>query len=94
MPDVLSFPMTPALADSLLKIDLQSAVARPLPPMLLLETGTDMQGGLARRARGAGTRIEHCVLDEARIWLREPYEAVVPHRTLNGILDWMEGLTA
>jgi hypothetical protein len=94
MPDVLSFPMTSAMAESLLAINLQALAGQTMPATLLLETAREAHDDFARSARKAGTAIEVRSLDEARIWLREPYEAVVPHQTLNGIVDWMAETTA
>ena len=43
-------------------------------------------------ARAQGQRAEHCRIDEARVWTREPYEAVAPRQTQAALLAWLQGV--
>jgi pimeloyl-ACP methyl ester carboxylesterase len=86
-PDVLSFLLTPTAEKILREIDLAGQANLLLPPTLLLQTGDDTKGRAAQLCR-SNAAIEYRRLEDANIWLREPYEAVVPHQVLNAILEW------
>jgi alpha/beta superfamily hydrolase len=91
--DVLAWSVSTELVRGIAGIDLCRALPPVLPPLLVLETGTEGGGRrLADLARAQGQRAEHCRIDEARVWTREPYEAVAPRQTLAALLAWLQGV--
>ncbi len=91
--DVLAWSVSTELVRGIEGIDLCRALPPVLPPLLVLETGTEGGGRrLADLARAQGQRAEHCRIDEARVWTREPYEAVAPRQTQAALLAWLQGV--
>ena len=91
--DVLAWSVSTELARGIADIDLCRALPAALPPLLVLETGPKGGGRrLADLARAQGQRAEYCRIDEARVWTREPYEAVAPRQTQAALLAWLQGV--
>ena len=89
--DVLAFPLNPALAAGVGAIDLCSALSSQPPALLVLETGQEGSGRRLANAAGAqGARADYRRVDEAKVWMREPYEAVAPLATMAMLVSWME----
>ncbi|MEK8051131.1 amino acid adenylation domain-containing protein [Ideonella sp. DXS22W] len=81
--DVLAFPEPPALAAALDALDLTAQLGPGLPPIGVLETGREAGGRrLVDLARALGVAARHRRVDEARVWTREPYEAVAARDAL------------
>ena len=91
--DVLAWSVSTELARGIAGIDLCRALPAALPPLLVLETGPEGGGRrLADLARAQGKRADHRRIDEARVWTREPYEAVAPLQTSAALLAWLQGV--
>lgn len=89
--DVLCYTITPAMWDALLEIDLLHLMPRTMPPSLVLKTGKDdALHQFAERARETWPTLDYNSIDDVQVWLREPYELVVPARTIISILRWIE----
>ena len=88
--DVLSYPLTPHLAHEIRQIDLCPLLSPDLPAILVLESEREDSGRrFADQARTQGVRVDFQCIDEARIWLREPYEAIVPRNSMKALVSWI-----
>jgi pimeloyl-ACP methyl ester carboxylesterase len=91
--DVLSYPLTPHLASEILQLDLCTLASPGMPAMLVLESEREGSGRrFVDQARSLGGRVDFQCIDEARIWLREPYEAIVPRNSMNALVPWISAL--
>jgi len=89
-PDVLSYPLTPRLMEDIGKLDLRMVQLRGVDWLLVVETETQRNGCcLIDRATAFGARAEYRFIDDARIWVREPYEAIVPQKSLSALVSWV-----
>ncbi|RPJ44331.1 MAG: hypothetical protein EHM16_15760, partial [Betaproteobacteria bacterium] len=91
--DVLSYPLTPHLAHEVRQLDLCALASPGMPALLVLESEGEGSGRrFADQARTLGGRVDFQCIDEARIWLREPYEAIVPRNSMNALVSWISAL--
>jgi pimeloyl-ACP methyl ester carboxylesterase len=89
--DVLAYPLTDALCADITAVDLCQRVPRGVRRMLVLETGAGNGGRrLVDLARVQGANADYRRLDEARVWAREPYQAIVPRECMAALLAWVE----
>ena len=89
--DVLAWPVTGELVAGIAAIDLCRTMPALLPPLLVVETGHEGSGRrLADLARAQGTRADYRRVDEARVWTREPYEAVAPRDSMAALRGWLQ----
>jgi alpha/beta superfamily hydrolase len=92
-PDVLCYPLTPGVSSKLERLDLCALSSISLPRLLVLET--EREGSGRRFADGAaarGSRVDYQCIDEAKVWLREPYEAIVPRKCMEALASWTSRL--
>lgn len=88
--EVLGFPLPPALRAGLAPIDLLALAPRPADRVLLVQSaGAETSEPLYRHLTGLGTSVEHLQAREARIWIEEPFRALVPHHLLEAIVAWI-----
>jgi len=88
-PDVLGYPLTSTLAAELRALDLVASGQIPAGKLLALETGGSASvRRLADRATALGAHVDYRTMDESPVWLREPYEAVVPRATMEALVAW------
>lgn len=94
--DVLGYPLSAALLEDLEALDLGAVRSGAPKQVLVVENGELDRApggpavtGLRRFVETLGRRAEHRRISEARIWLREPYEAIVPQETLRSIVGWI-----
>ncbi|HET9576195.1 MAG TPA: amino acid adenylation domain-containing protein [Usitatibacter sp.] len=88
--DTLAYPLTDALSQDIEGIDLCAGEPRRELGMLVVETGAEGTGRrLADVARACGASAEYRRLDEARVWAREPYQAIVPRAALAALHSWI-----
>ena len=94
-PDVLCYPLTPGMTSELQQIDL-CALTYVFPPALfVLETEREASGRrFADRASTRVPRVDYRCSEEAKIWLREPYEAIVPRNSMEALVSWLSGMLA
>ncbi len=88
--DVLGSMLTSAMADDLRGLDLRTVSWVSARRILLLETGeTAGEERLAAQLQERSPSFERYSSPDARIWLREPFEAIVPQQTLEHLIEWM-----
>lgn len=88
--DVLGYPLTMEMVSQLNEIDLFSIARLPVPKLLILETSGEGNGHrLADRAKASGSHVEYQEIDEARVWVREPYESIVPQKAISMLVSWL-----
>jgi len=89
-PDVLSYPLTPKMMYDLQQINLCTAQFRSAPQLLIVETEAQGSGSrLASRVKTLGIQVDYRCIDESRVWLREPYESIVPQESLKTLVSWL-----
>ncbi|MAE63600.1 MAG: hypothetical protein CMJ18_04960 [Phycisphaeraceae bacterium] len=90
--EVLGFQFSPQLIDDLGRLDASTAALdRRIDALRIahaLPTNGDRVGA---RLRDRGVSLEDQVIEGPRIWLAEPYEAIVPHQTLQTVVGWIGG---
>ena len=88
--DVLAYPLTDALSADIAAVDLCRRVPRSVRRMLVLETGAENGGRrVVDLTRVQGATADYRRLDEARVWAREPYQAIVPREGMAALLAWI-----
>ncbi len=88
--DVCGHPLTADMMTDLEQLDLTTMPPPAVENLLVLGNGSD--DGDARfdaLVTGWGLDPAYRRISEARIWRHEPYEAIVPHYTLQSIVDWI-----
>jgi exosortase A-associated hydrolase 2 len=92
--EVLGFPMSLTLRQTLEHLDLIAALpARPAASVLVLEHEPRPElDALSERLRALGARVDRARVPEPPIWeRREMDQSVVPPRTLDHIVRWLQG---
>lgn len=91
--EVLGFPMAPALRHTLADLDLLTLPVRPAPSILIIENDPRPElDDLSERLRALGAQVDRAHLPEPPIWeRREMDQSVVPPRTLDHIVSWLQG---
>lgn len=90
--EIMGFPMTPALFAELQELDMLLLAAAPAPQILVV---THRQNELLEqwiaRLQSLGSRVMlECVTD-VTIWQEDPDKGLVPHRSLDAIVNWILG---
>ena len=90
-PDVLSYPITNEMIIDLERIDLCLVTpSAAMPVLLVIESDGERSGRrLADLKQAAGSRVNYQCIDEPGVWLREPYEAIVPRKVIGTLLSWV-----
>ena len=90
--EILGYQFSRELIEDLADLDLCRLERRPAPRVLCVENG-DAAETPNRRLRehleSLHLTLDHQSLSGPRIWLAEPYEAIVPHQTLQAIMTWI-----
>ena len=95
MPDVLCYALTSGMMSELQQVDLFALPLVRVPAMFVLEAEPEGSGRrFANRVGALGASAEYRCSDEAKIWLREPYEAIVPRNNMEALVSWVSGLLA
>jgi pimeloyl-ACP methyl ester carboxylesterase len=88
--DVIGYPLTLEMIKDLEQLDLLRI--RPLSKkrIFVVETGEESGNGkLNEFLKKIGYSVHYRHTPEARIWLKEPYEAIVPQQTLQTLIAWI-----
>lgn len=88
--DILSYPLTLEMERDLRQLDLFDLQVPSQASFQVIETGNDGNGHrFARHLQAMGAHVDYHDVDEPRIWLREPYQGVVPRLAMETIFSWM-----
>jgi len=90
-PEILGFPLTPALRRALEGIDLRALPRAPAEKILIMTGGEDEEAAaLAESFRSRGAEVANETLPGAKFWLRQEGidHAVVPTATVRAIASW------
>lgn len=88
--DVLGYPLTLDMIKDLEQIDLLALKTMSRDRVLVLETSEETgSGNLNEFLKKMGDGVQYRHISEARIWLKEPYEAIVPQQTLQSVVTWI-----
>ncbi len=90
--EIMGFDFTSGLIDDIQAIDLVHEInAPPASQVLLLDTADEAgPSALKPHLEQRGTRLAYRQLSDSRIWLAEPFEAVVPRQAIAAIVQWMK----
>ncbi|MCK5230879.1 MAG: AMP-binding protein, partial [Desulfobulbaceae bacterium] len=88
--DFLAYPLNPGLVEDLEQMDLSVVKHHLVRELLVLESEAEsarpeMEKYFSRLADRAGFQYK----SEAKIWLRKPYEAIVPQEILQSVVTWI-----
>ncbi|MEW6742261.1 MAG: amino acid adenylation domain-containing protein [Planctomycetota bacterium] len=88
--DVHGYPLTPEMVADLGQIDLTRQRFTAAPRLLVVETGRKQGSDRLRRFyHGLDGTADYERVLEHEIWLTEPYEALVPQKTLETVVSWI-----
>ncbi|MGA1865093.1 MAG: alpha/beta fold hydrolase [bacterium] len=88
--DVIGYPLTLEMIKDLERLDLLNLNCLSGNKVLIVETGEETDSGNLRKFSGEkDDSINFRHIPEASIWLKEPYEAIVPQKTLQSIVAWI-----
>lgn len=88
--DIVGYPITLEMVKDLEQLDLLAV--RPLlnKRIFVVETGEETgNSNLNEFLEKMGNGVHYRHIPEARIWLKEPYEAIVPQQTLQSLVAWI-----
>jgi len=88
--ELLGFPVSPSLRESIGRLDLLRLTRAPAPRILLLSSVSEAAHPLLARLEQLGTAADYEKLTGARVWVREGElnQAVVPQPVLQRIASW------
>jgi hypothetical protein len=92
-PEILGFPLTPALRRALEGLDLRT-LPRPAERILIVTGGEDRDAvELAEALAREGAEVTRAVVPSSKFWLRQEGidHAVVPTETVRAISSWFDG---
>lgn len=87
------FLMSPLLVNDFQKIDLMSEPVRAKNVQYLTSAITPEQERYFCSLDDGKRYLTKAVINEQKLWLEEPYKALVPTQTLNSIVSWITNLT-
>jgi len=90
--EILGFPLTTALRQTIGAIRLSELVRRPAPRVIIVERKETVGGrNLERRLADLGAEVTYLLVPDQAIWAAGPRDqAVVPRHTLDAVIDWIE----
>lgn len=87
--EVLGFRLPAHLREELERLDLLAHGTCRAPQVLIIDHDTAGIAPLEQRLRASGVRVETRAVAGPRIWLSESFRALVPHQTLETIVQWL-----
>lgn len=92
--EALGFAFPAGLRDDIVALDLLQGPLPPVRTLIVESTGNgesdgQLSGALSRRARDIGAIIDIENVDAPRVWLEEPFRALVPHKVIVCIEHWL-----
>jgi len=89
--EVLGFSYSDEMLRDIAGVDFRAAKAEVCERALLIDnTEAGLDEGLRAHAATLTEELDPLHVPEPRFWDAEPYEAVMPHHTAQGILRWLE----
>ena len=90
--DVLAYRLTDEMKHDMESIDLYKINVLHARHMFVLEMNAEGHGKmLARKQEASHAKVDYVCMPEAGVWMREPYESIVPQQSINALVDWMSG---
>lgn len=89
--DLVGYPLAAAMKADLLSLDLLQLQRAPAQELLILQSGSDQAENdrLAIHLRRLGVRVEVQSIPGQCLWMQAPYQAMVPHQTLQTAVSWL-----
>jgi amino acid adenylation domain-containing protein len=91
--DVLAYQLSKEMKHDMESIDLCKMKQIHARHMLVLESDTKSHGRqLAKQLGTAHTSAEYDCVPESRVWMREPFESIVPQQMIAALVNWVSGV--
>ena len=88
--DVLAYRLTKEMKHDMESIDLNKINQVHAHHMLVLETDSESLGrDFAAKQTTTHTTVDYNCVPESRVWLREPFESIVPQQAITALVDWV-----
>ena len=88
--EFLGFRYSESMVSDLKRIDLLKVERKPARRVLLINNAENPDAtDLSRHLADLGVEVEYKQVSDPRIWLAEPYKAVVPHQSIEALIDWI-----
>lgn len=88
--DVIGYPLTLEMIKDLERLDLLNLNSLSVNKVLVVKTGEETDSAnLPEFLSEKGESFHYRHIPEASIWLKEPYEAIVPQKTLQSVVSWI-----
>jgi len=90
--DLVGYPLAAGMEADLASLDLLGLQRAPAQDVLILQTGSDQTENdrLANHLRQLGARVEVRSIPGQCLWTQSPYQAMVPHQTLQLAVSWLD----
>lgn len=88
--EILGFPLMDSLLTDLEKIDLLAIRQKPANNMLIIDCNEGAsEGQLGEHLKRIGAHLEYQHLPSPKIWVQDPYKALVPAQILHSVASWI-----
>ncbi len=88
--EILGFPLTDSLVTGIGKIDLLAITQKPAKNILVIDCNERAgEEQLKEHFKRIDTHLDYQHLPSPKIWIQDPYKALVPNQILKSVASWL-----